>query len=124
MAGKPEFVATVAAGTDLNPGKGRTGTDALAPAGQGFVMATASKVVCEGIPVAKVGDPVSPHGNYTNPRMPGFNPECGKAVIVEGSATVMVEGKPMALAGPLGSLCSCGHWLQVPRSTITTAAGV
>jgi uncharacterized Zn-binding protein involved in type VI secretion len=124
MAGKPEFIATVAAGTDLTPGKGVPGTNALAPAGQGFVMATASKVTCEYLPVAKVGDPVSPHGNFTNPRLPGFNPECGKAVIVSGSATVMIEGKPMALAGPNGSLCSCGHWLQVPRTTHSTAAGV
>lgn len=124
MAGKPEFVATVASGTDLKPGKGRPGTNALAPHGQGYVMATASKVVCEGIPVAKVGDPVSPHGNFDNPKLPGFNPECGKAVIVEGSATVMVEGRPMALAGPLGSLCSCGHWIEMPRSVHTTAAGI
>jgi uncharacterized Zn-binding protein involved in type VI secretion len=124
MAGAPQFIATVAAGTDITPGKGRMGNDALAPAGQGYVMATASKVICENLPIAKVGDPVSPHGNYTNPKLPGFNPECGKAVIVEGSATVMVEGRPMAVVGPLGSLCSCGHWLQVPRTEHTTLAGV
>jgi uncharacterized Zn-binding protein involved in type VI secretion len=124
MAGKPEFIATVAAGTDITPGTGIDGVNALAPAGEGFVMATAGTVICEDLPVAKVGDPVSPHGNFTNPRMPGFNPECGKAVIVEGSATVMVQGRPMALAGPLGSLCSCGHWLQVPRTERTTAAGI
>jgi uncharacterized Zn-binding protein involved in type VI secretion len=124
MAGKPQFVATVASGTDITPGNGVEGYNRLAPHGQGFVMATPSKVICEGIPVAKVGDPVSPHGNFDNPRLPGFNPECGKAVIVEGSATVIVEGKPMAVAGPLGSLCSCGHWIQVPRAERTTAAGI
>jgi uncharacterized Zn-binding protein involved in type VI secretion len=124
MAGTPQFVATVAAGSDITPGTGVNGTNALAPAGEGFVMATVTKVTCEYLPVAKVGDMVSPHGNFSNPRMPGYNPMCAKAYIVEGSPTVMVEGKPMALAGPMGSLLSCGHWLTMPRTKKTTVAGL
>jgi uncharacterized Zn-binding protein involved in type VI secretion len=124
MAGTPQFVATVAANSDTKPGTGIEGTNALLPAGPGFVMATATKVACEYLPVAKVGDLVSPHGNYFDPKKPGFNPLCKNAYIVEGSPTVMVEGKPMALAGPMGSLLSCGHWLTTPRTKKTIVAGL
>ena len=120
----PNFVATVAASTDITPGTGVEGHNALQPAGPGFVMATAGTVICEGLPVAKVGDLVSPHGNFTNPKLPGYNPLCEFATIVEGSPTIMVNGRPMAVAGPLGSLCSCGHWLQVPRTKTTVSKGV
>jgi uncharacterized Zn-binding protein involved in type VI secretion len=120
----PNLVATVATSTDITPGTGVEGANALAPAGPGFVMATAATVVCEYLPVAKVGDPVSPHGNFTNPKLPGFNPMCGSAVIVEGAPTILVNGRPMAVAGPLGSLCSCGHWLQVPRAKRTLTKGI
>jgi uncharacterized Zn-binding protein involved in type VI secretion len=124
MAGVPQFIATVASGTDITPGTGIDGANALAPAGEGFVMATASTVLCEYLPVAAVGDLVSPHGNFSNPHMPGFNPACEHAFIVEGSSTILVNGKPMAVVGPLGSLLSCGHWLQVPRTERSTSAGV
>lgn len=120
----PNFVATVAAGTDITPGTGVEGANALAPAGQGYVMATAATVVCEMLPVAKMGDPVSPHGNFTNPKLPGYNPLCGAAVIVEGNPNVLVNGRQMAVAGPLGSLCSCGHWIQVPRTKLTISKGI
>jgi uncharacterized Zn-binding protein involved in type VI secretion len=117
------FVATVAATTDVKPGKGIVGKDALAPAGPGFVMAVASKTICEYLPVAKVGDSVSPHGNFSNPRAPGYNPLCAHAKILTGLTTVLVEGRPMAIAGPGGSILSCGHWLEIPRTKTTVASG-
>ena len=120
----PNLVATVAATTDIIPGTGAEGANALAPAGPGYVMAIPSTVICEGLPVVTVGAPVSPHGNWANPRLPGFNPLCASAVIVEGAPTILVNGKPMAVAGPLGSLCSCGHWIQVPRTKTTITKGI
>lgn len=120
----PNLVGTVAATTDVTPGTGAEGANALIPHGPGYVMATAATVICEGLPVAKVGDSVSPHGNYDNPRLPGFNPLCASAVIVEGAPTILVNGRPMAVAGPLGSLCSCGHWIQVPRTKTSITKGI
>jgi uncharacterized Zn-binding protein involved in type VI secretion len=120
----PNFVGTVAATTDVTPGTGVNGTNALAPNGVGYVMATASTVICEGLPVVTVGASVSPHGNYNKPKLPGFNPLCASAKIVEGAPTILVNGKPMAVAGPLGSLASCGHWIQVPRTKTTITKGI
>ena len=120
----PNFVATVAATTDVTPGTGVEGANALAPYGPGYVMAVVGTVICEGLPVAKVGDPVSPHGNFDKPKLPGFNPVCAAAVIVEGAPTILVNGRPMAVAGPLGSLASCGHWIQVPRTKTTITKGI
>jgi len=121
----PNFVATVAATTDVTPGTGAEGANALAPHGPGYVQATdVATVICEFLPVAKVGDLVSPHGNFDNPKLPGFNPVCAAAVIVEGAPTILVNGRPMAVAGPLGSLASCGHWIQVPRTKTTITKGI
>ena len=114
------FVATVATSTDIKPGTGVTKKNAPGP---GFVMAVATTVIAESLPVAKVGDAVSPHGNYSNPKAPGYNPLCKHAKILTGLTTVLVEGKPMAIAGPAGSLLSCGHWLEVPRTKATIASG-
>ena len=120
----PNLVATFSATTDVTPGTGVEGANALAPYGQGYVMATAVDVICEGFMVATVGDSVSPHGNFDKPRLPGFNPLCASAVIVEGAPTILVHGKPMAVAGPLGSLASCGHWIQVPRTKTSITKGI
>ena len=63
-----------------------------------------------GRPVATVGAIVAPHGNWFNPKAPGYNPKCklAKALLIF-STSVYVEGKPVAFAGPpgMGTMCSC-----------------
>lgn len=78
------------------------------PAGSGGpVIAGKAKRV-----VATIADPIKPHGNPTNPKLqPGYNKACGCAVITTGSATVLVNNKPVAW---IGSLCSCTHKLVGP----------
>ena len=103
----PKPVACITDFTDF--GAGMCGVVALAPGGVG-VTAGAHTVFAEGRPVATVTDSVLPHGNYTNPRMPGFNPVCSCAVLTGFNAayTVFVEGKPLAL---LGTMASCTHFV-------------
>ena len=81
----------------------------------GFGTATTPTVMIEGRPVLTVGAKVSSHGNPNNPKAPGFNPPCAASTISVGSATVMVNGKPMA---HIGSICTCGlHKMQLVGAT-------
>jgi len=48
-----------------------------------------------GFPVARIGDPITPHGLFPH----------DVSIIITGSATVLVEGRPVAR---VGDLCSCG----------------
>jgi uncharacterized Zn-binding protein involved in type VI secretion len=76
--------------------------------------------MANGKPVAMVGDQVAPHGNPYNPSAPGYNPTCAHAVIVGGSGTVMVQGKPMALLQD--SRCSCGiHYIDIVGASTVQA---
>ena len=76
---------------------------------QNVIASLTTSVLFGGRPVATVGAIVAPHGNYTNPKAPGFNPECGKAKVVgRTSESLLIEGKPAAL---WTSLCSCGHFV-------------
>jgi uncharacterized Zn-binding protein involved in type VI secretion len=60
-----------------------------------------------GLPVAKVGDFITIHGNPRNPKAPGFNPLCGQSQIaISATPTVYVEGVPIAT---VTSICTCGH---------------
>jgi len=91
----PKFpVATVATLTNLAP-------PAPPP---GIVMMGAKSVLANNLPVARVGDTITPHG------VPKICPMCnsGLNIIVTGCPTVLVEGQPLAVAT---SLCLCGHVL-------------
>ena len=92
---------------------GVEGTNAPTPIGM-VVAPAARTVLAGGLPVATVGTDTSVHGNPYDPSAPGYNPTCAASLIVEGSATVLVEGRPVALAGSMGSLTMCGHWVAGP----------
>ena len=92
----PKFpVATVATLTNTAP-------PAPPP---GLVMTGAATVLATNLPVARVGDKITPHGN------PKVCPMCratGINIIITGCPSVLVEGQPMAVAT---SKCLCGHIL-------------
>jgi uncharacterized Zn-binding protein involved in type VI secretion len=74
------------------------------------VASVTPTVLAEGRPVVTIGAIVAPHGNYYNPKAPGFNPTCAHAIVATGnfSSTVLIEGKPAAIAaGAIGTRCSC-----------------
>lgn len=107
MAGYP--IAVIGALTDV-PGL----MDAVT-APQGKILPNpgivGGPVLAMGKQVATVTSPISPHGNYTDPKAPFYNPECGKAKIVSTPTNnVFVNGKPVAVAGTgAGAVCSCSH---------------
>jgi uncharacterized Zn-binding protein involved in type VI secretion len=76
------------------------------------VASITPSVLAAGRPVATVGAIVAPHGNYSHPKAPGYNPKCAVATAeLIFSTSVFVEGKPVALAGPpgIGTMCSCKY---------------
>ena len=78
-------------------------------------------VFAMGRPVATAGALISTHGNPTDPKLPGFNPVCGKAVILGGTIpNILVEGKPLAV---ITSTCTCGHFIVGPGAP-TVFAGI
>lgn len=75
----------------------------VAPPGK--ILAGMPNVFASGAPVAYEGSPISPHGNYTKPDAPGYNPLCQNAFIEAVPTTrVFVNGLPVAT---VGSLCNC-----------------
>ena len=96
-----------------DPLKGEFGIVAFPPHEFGQVVG-ASTVLAMGKPVATVGDLVTPHGNFDNPKMPGYNPECAKAILtgLNTGYNVLVEGRPIAVIG--GTMCSCTHFIVGP----------
>jgi uncharacterized Zn-binding protein involved in type VI secretion len=104
----------VAVAGDLNDPVGITGrlVPPMAP-----IYAKSSTVLAEGKPVLTVGATAMRHGNPTNPKAPGFNPPCAHATVVGNTiSNILVEGKPLAIAGPpgTGSVLSCSHVIQGP----------
>jgi hypothetical protein len=102
-------------GDNTDPETGLFGTVALAPGGLGALSAGKNTtVMASGRPVATALTPVSPHGNFTNPQMPGYNPTCGEAVLtgLHTSPTVLVGGQPIAVTAPgkQGTMASCTHY--------------
>jgi uncharacterized Zn-binding protein involved in type VI secretion len=70
-------------------------------------------VLAHGRPVATIGAIVTPHGNYYNPKAPGFNPKCSLGKVLTGIPNVLVMGLPVAVIGK--SLCDCGfHFVAMP----------
>jgi uncharacterized Zn-binding protein involved in type VI secretion len=97
----------------LDPVGGVEGYNAKLPLGTLAIMPFALNVLAEGKPVAVVGTGCKVHGNPFNPLKPGYNPDCFESEVVEGIPTIQVNNLPVALAGPLGSLTTCGHWVAV-----------
>ena len=76
------------------------------------IASVTTTVLAMGKPVATAGAIAAPHGNYTNPKAPGYNHDCASAVVsAQFSTSVFVQGKPVALAGGpgVGSMCSCKY---------------
>lgn len=114
-------IATSGCFTDI---KGITGT-LVAPVGT--VVSKTMTVLAMGRPVATLGDTITYHGNPTNPDAPGFNPPCATAMIATNVIpTILVEGRPLAIYGQVGtgSVCSCGHViLGVGAPTVLAGLG-
>lgn len=98
MPGLP--IATVATLTNLAP-----------PAPPPGIVATgAATVLAMSLPVARIGDHISPHGK------PSVCPICQNSesnVIMTGIPNILVEEQPLAVAT---SVCACGHVLT-PENT-------
>lgn len=116
MPGKPLPIAVNLDTTD--PATGLVGKVALAPGGIGKVTAKSTVFAGKAMrPVATLGDLITPHGNFTNPKMPGFNPTCASSVISNKTiSNVLVNGKPVAVSGPIavGSVTTCTHVVVGP----------
>jgi len=115
------IVATVGDVTD--PTGGVFHNLALVPPGNIMPGPPAAVTVfAMGRPVATAGALITPHGNPTNPLLPGFNPLCATAVILGGTIpNILVEGKPIAVL--TASTCTCGHFIFGPGAP-TVIAGL
>ena len=105
-AGLP--IAVVGGFTDTPGISGRL----VGPPGQVLYGAIAGgPVMVFGQQVAVQGFPITPHGNYTNPKLPGYNVTCGHSEIAWGCVpNVLVNGLPVAVADlKAGSVCACTH---------------
>lgn len=71
----------------------------------GIVVSSYNGVTAQGKPPALVGDFVTPHGNFYDPKRKGFNPLCACAVVVEGIPGVYIGSKQVA---PYNAKLSCG----------------
>ena len=81
------------------------------------IVSVCPTVRAEGKAVLTMTATIPAHGNPRNPKAPGFNPPCAHATIVSNCIpNILVEGKPLAVAGPpgVGSLLSCGHVVLGP----------
>lgn len=96
---------------------GQTTTDVVGVPGTlvaplGVVISTPASTVRAGkagLPVAKVADLITIHGNPYNPKAPGYQPLCAHSQIARSPvATIYVEGVPIA---PITSVCTCGHYV-------------
>jgi uncharacterized Zn-binding protein involved in type VI secretion len=111
----PGLVAPIAnIGDTTDAENGMYGAVATIPHGLGTVVGS-HNVFAGGRPVATVGDTITPHGNFDNPKLPGFNPTCASATVVapHQSATVFINNLPAAATAPgkQGTMCSCTHYL-------------
>jgi uncharacterized Zn-binding protein involved in type VI secretion len=113
MAGKMLPVAVI--GDMGDPATGDMGKVAPTPAGIGKLLSGPNATVtAQGKPIATVATAVTPHGNFTDPKLPGFNPKCATSLLseVHCSPTVLICGKPAAVASPgqQGTMADCTHY--------------
>jgi uncharacterized Zn-binding protein involved in type VI secretion len=106
-----------------------TGDLTTPPFGPPNVIASVTvTVLAGGRPAVTSGAIVAPHGNYFNPKAPGYNPKCKHAKIapILTSKTVFVENKPVAVVGGpgLGSLCSCMYHNIAGPGVLTVIVGL
>jgi uncharacterized Zn-binding protein involved in type VI secretion len=73
----------------------------------GTIIATAIRTLVNSLPVARLGDQITPHGDSPH----------DSAVLIEASSTVFAEGIPVCR---LGDAASCGHTIS-GASTDTNA---
>jgi uncharacterized Zn-binding protein involved in type VI secretion len=74
----------------------------------GVIVSGRTTVYANGIPLAGIGDAVSPHGR----------PPHSGSVIVSGEITVSAEGIPVAR---IGDAASCGH--LIASGSVNVSAG-
>lgn len=78
------------------------------------IASITTMVLAHGRPVATVGAIVAPHGNYYDPKAPGYNPLCASAKIAVGVPNILVMGLPIARIGTT-TMCTCGmHYVLGP----------
>lgn len=94
----------------------------------GPIKSVTPTVFAGGRPVATLFAIVAPHGNYTNPKAPGYNPMCADTELSLGpySTTVFVEGFPVALTGGpgVGTMCGCTYHSVVGPGEPTVIVGL
>lgn len=112
--------------TKLDPFGGVEGYNSTVPPGTAAVVPGIGtvRVGPAMLPVATVGTQCTYHGNPDNQNRPGYNPLCASSKVVEGIPNILVEGKPIAIAGELGSLTTCGHFLYISPVLNVIASGV
>jgi hypothetical protein len=125
MAG---LILPIACVEDLtDPATGEWGT-VVPPPGALLPEGAATSVFAGGRLVATVGTGVATHGNPDNPDAPGFNPGCATAILsgFHSAPNVLVEGRPVAVAGPEmgGTLASCTHYVFGPGCPTVLVGGV
>ena len=83
-------------------------------------------VLVNGRPMLALGAIAAPHGNYTDPKMPGFNPPCACSLLaINCVSTILVNGQPAAVVGTgSGSQAACGHWLAGPGVPTVILSGL
>jgi hypothetical protein len=114
----PRVVATNADTTDVPGMPGRL----VAPLA--LIQSITPTVLANWKPVLTRGAIVPTHGNPYNPRAPGFNPPCAAALVKSNVIeNILVEGKPLAVRGPVGvgSICTCGHVVLGPGAPTVLA---
>jgi uncharacterized Zn-binding protein involved in type VI secretion len=77
----------------------------IGDAAGGLIVSGMPTVLAGGIPVARIGDAISPHGQGVH----------AGSLIVTGSATVYAGGIPVAR---IGDSASCGHLIMTGQVNV------
>jgi len=88
----------------------------------GVALTITPTIFIEGRPVATELSDVTPHGNFSNPHAPGFNPLCADSVIVSGAPRVLAGPEHLGVAFDPAE-CTCGFHLVCLEPAIKTYVG-